>query len=273
MIGKLSVALLLLLAAAGPVAGEEIVAFSSTAAGPSAWKTDGLTVQATNQLLRFTLTRDGTGRAAVLPHVGAVPRALLRLFARGDAVVWVRGGSFATNLVPAGLDNPVDLPLPTDAGSWQLSVEINGSAGAMLELRELLVSGALDMDPPLLLASGRQAGPWTSLGAAEFRSDGLKVIGPVETRSHFAYSNDAVVVLSASALEGRGMRVSGVAWGKGGERLGEAVLGEVAMAGFHAFACDRVAWPQGTVAASVLLRPAAEASSAVLVDLWVGRRP
>lgn len=268
-----SILLGLLLLAAKPAAGEEIVAFSSSASGPAAWQADGLTVQLTNRLLRFTLTRDGIGRASVIPHVANVPRALLRLFARGDAVVRVAGGSLATNLVPAGLDAPVDLPLPAGPEGWTLSLTLAGQAGAMLDVRELLVSGALDMDPPLLMASGRRAEQWASLGGTVFQSDGLKVGGAVETRQRFACGSNVVAVVTATSVAGRGVQVAGLGWGAGGELLGEAKLGEIGEAGVHSFAFGRVGWPLGTISASVRLSPVAEGAAAVLTDLWVGRTP
>lgn len=250
---------------------EELVAFSSSAGSPADWQADGLTVQRTNGFLRFTLERDGVGRAAVIPHLPALPDGLVRFFARGPGQLMIRGGAVATNLASAGWDAAVDFQLPADPVVWQAELEVRGPVGTVCDVREVLVTGRIDLDPPLLQVTGRQPERWAVADGAEFSTGGLRVRGQVTTRDDFVFTNRAVVALRVFEVAKDGLHVRAVAKSAEGALLGEVRLGPASVAGLHIFSLDRADWPAGT--GRVAIRLQGVEGEALVKELLVGGWP
>ena len=250
---------------------EELVAFSSSAGSPADWRADGLTVLRTNGFLRFTLERDGVGRASVIPHLPALPDGCVRFFARGPGQLMIHGGAVTTNLTPAGWDEAVDFRLPAEPAVWQAELAVQGPAGTVCEVRELLVTGRLDMDPPLLQATGRQPERWAVADGAGFTAGGLRVRGQVTTRDDFVFTNRAVVALRVAEVAKVGLQVRAVAKSAEGGLLGEVGLGVANEAGLHIYSLDRAEWPAGTGRVAIRLQGAG--GEGLVTELVVGGWP
>ena len=263
-----SLLVLLCIASAG---AEEVVAFSSSAGRLADWRADGLTVQRTNGFLRFTVERDGVGRAAVIPHLPALPEGLVRFFARGAGQLTIRGGAVVTNLAPAGWSEAAEFRLPAEPAAWQVALAVQGPSGTVCEVREVLVTGRLDLDPPLLNVTGRQPERWAVADGAEFTPGGLRVRGQVTTRDDFVFTNRAVVALRVAEVAEAGVRVYAVAKSAEGGLLGEVGLGPADLAGLHIFSLAHLDWPAGT--SRVAIRLQGVGGAGVVTELVVGRWP
>lgn len=268
-IPTLGIGLALLLAAAA--GAEELVAFSSSAGSPADWRADGLTVQRTNGFLRFTLERDGVGRAAVIPRLPALPDGRVRFFARGPGQLMIRGGAVATNLASAGWDAAVDFQLPAEPAVWQAELEVRGPVGTVCDVREVLVTGRIDLDPPLLQVTGRQPARWQVADGAEFTAGGLRVRGQVTTRDDFVFTNRAVVALRIAEVANVGLQVRAVAKSAEGGLLGEVGLGVANEAGLHIYSLERADWPAGTGRVAIRLQGAS--GEGLVTELVVGGWP
>lgn len=258
---------------AAPVVAEELVAFSSSHEGIGAWRMDGLRVEATNGALRFTLAADGVGRASVQPHLPALPDGLVRVFGRGAGSVRLQGGVVETNLVPRGWDEPNDWRLPAEVPAWRAEVVVAGAAGAMFELRELLVTGRLDMEPALWQAEGAAPGAWHALDRVDYLPGGVRVRGAVESAAGIAWTNTAVAAVRVDEVTGGGVDVYAAPISSDGRAATELVLGRAGEAGLHVFPFERMAWPAGHPSFRLGVRGADGASSARVTSVVVGRQP
>ena len=181
------------------------------------------------------------------------------------------GDGVVTNLAPAGWDVPADLALPSGTSVWRLSVEIAGRAGATWDVRELLATGRLDLEEPLLQASGRQPAAWRVVDGVDFAAAGLRVRGAVETRADMAFTNRAVLAVRVGEVVGPGVDVLAVPSGPDGVPGDPIRLGGLTEPGLHVFPFDRVAWPVGV--ARVGVRIQATSGSAWVREVVVGRWP
>ena len=258
---------------AAPAAAEELVAFSSSHESIGAWRADGLRVEATNGALCFTLEADGVGRASVRPHLPALPDGLVRVFGRGAGSVRLQGGAVETNLVPRGWDEPNDWRLPAEVSAWHAEVVVAGAAGAVFELRELLVTGRLDIEPALWQAEGAAPGAWHALDRVDYLPGGVRVRGAVESAAGIAWTNTAVAAVRVDEVAGRGVDVYALPVSIDGRAADAPVLGRAGEAGLHVFPLDPVAWPTSHPTFRIGIRGADGESSARVTSVVVGRRP
>jgi hypothetical protein len=263
--------------AAAAACGEEVVSYSASVAGTNDWRAEGLRLEATNRTLRLTLERDGEGRAVLDRHCAAMPNGIVRWLGRAEgdarATLEIAAGEAKAQLPLRGWEEPADYTLPAEARACAVAIRVNGAAGATVVLRDLLVTGSLDLDPPLLHAWGSAPEVWHAQGVARFTGGGLGLAGAVETRDRFSITNRAVVVLRLAAAERGGLRIAGRAWGAEGEQLGDVALGTAARVGAHRFDAEAAALPAGCTAITLLLESASSNATATVWEILVGRTP